>query len=231
MTERFAIYYAPAADHPLWARAAEWLGRDPLTGATSDSAVAGLERERLIPLTASARRYGFHATLKPPMELAEGVSGEDLAAAVAAFAAAESPLPIGQLRLVSIDGFLALVPQFQGLALTGFAGRVVERLDHLRAPLSTTERVRRLAGAPLSPRQIDLLDLYGYPYVMEQFKFHLTVTDRLDAADRPALEDAAGQWFAADIGAELVIDRLVLFHEAEPGAPFVRGTEFQLGTR
>jgi hypothetical protein len=231
MTERIAIYYAPAADDPLSARAAEWLGRDPLTGASFPGPVAGLARERLAPITASARRYGFHATIKPPMTLAGGTTPDELAAAVAALAAGEVPVPVGALRLAAIEGFLALVPEFQHLTLTSFAGRVVERLDRFRAPLSDEERNRRMAGGALSARQIDLLDFYGYPYVLDQFRFHMTLTDRLAAGDRAGIEMAARGWFADWDGHDIVLDRLVLFHEAAPGAPFTRGAEFLLGER
>jgi hypothetical protein len=165
------------------------------------------------------------------MALADGFTAGDLAAAVAALAAAEVPVMVGSLRLAVIDGFLALVPAFQHLTLTSFAGRVVERLDRFRAPLSEAERQRRLAGGTLSARQIDLLDFYGYPHVLDPFRFHMTLTDRLAPADRPEIEAAARGWFADWEGRELVLDRLVLFHEAAPGAPFARGAEFLLGER
>ena len=54
MSQRFAIYYAPAVTDLLWDRASVWLGRDPATGLTYDGAVAGLERTRLLNLTQSA---------------------------------------------------------------------------------------------------------------------------------------------------------------------------------
>lgn len=229
MPHRFAIYFAPAAGHPLWVRAAEWLGRDPLTGAVHTAAVAGLDRELLDAHSVSARRYGFHATIKAPMRLAAGVNEADLMTALTQFAAAEAPVSLGPMRLHLIDGFLALVPERQPDALTAFAARVVETFEPHRAPLSAGDRERRVAPGHLSARQVELLDQFGYPYTHEQFQFHMTLTDRLPDAVRPTIVAAAEQHFAADQGAELVLDRLALFTEAEPGAPFLRGPEFLLG--
>ena len=86
MTERFAIYFAPSAHSALWERASTWLGRDAQSGDLSDGAVAGINRDRLLNLTQSANRYGFHATLKAPMALIEGSSEADLRAALTEFA-------------------------------------------------------------------------------------------------------------------------------------------------
>lgn len=228
MTERYAIYYAPAEDDPLWGRAAEWLGRDPSDGSSFATPVAGIERDRLVALTVSARRYGFHATMKPPMPLGDGKTAEALAEALGAFAATQAPVEIGPLRVASLDGFLALIPDDQPPALTDLAGRVVEHFDEYRAPLDEFERTRRLAGGPLSDRQIELLERFGYPYVLDQFRFHMTLTDRLAEADHADLERAAESWFASDVGTVRRLDRLALFHESEPGAPFARVAEFVL---
>ena len=62
---RVAVYYAPAADDPLWARGCTWLGRDPETGVELPQPdIDGIAAQVTEP-----RRYGFHATLKPPMQL------------------------------------------------------------------------------------------------------------------------------------------------------------------
>ena len=227
MSERFAIYFAPAAANPLWRRATEWLGRDPASNAAFDTDIAGLPRQRLTDLTVSARRYGFHATLKAPLALAEGTSRDALEAALDTFGRGRVPVPVGRLRLTLLDGFLALVPERQGEALTDFAGQVVVHFDHFRRPMTGAERQKRVAGG-LSAYQIDLLDRHGYPYVMDQFLFHMTLTDRLAEADREAVLAAATQWFAPLLGEDVLLDRLALFHEPRPGAPFTREADFPL---
>lgn len=228
MPERFAIYYAPGADEPLWLKAAEWLGRDPLTGATLDGPLAGTTRDALFDRSVSARRYGFHATIKAPMLLREGKSRAELEHALAAFAEESEPVAIGRLKLALIDGFLALIPANQTAELTDFAGEVVEAFEPFRALPSAAERERRLKGGNLSERQIELMDRFGYPYVFEQFRLHMTLTDRLPEAEREAYTRAAAAHFGALAEAETVLDRLVLFHEPEAGAPFMRLGDFML---
>lgn len=226
MTERFAIYYAPSATSNLWERAATWLGRDAADGDLFGGPVAGIDRDRLLNLTQSANRYGFHATLKAPMALADGTSEADLRAALTAFAGQHQPVDLGKPRLASLDGFLALLVEPSD-ALQDFAAHVVETFDDFRAPMSVKDRAAR-AGRNLSERQIELLDAYGYPYVFEEFRFHMTLTDRLAAADAADIAQAAKTWFTPVLDEPILLDRLSLFHEPEAGKPFRRTADFKL---
>ena len=228
MTERFAIYFAPAATSNLWERAATWLGRDAADGDLFSGPVAGIDRDRLLNLTQSANRYGFHATLKAPMALIDGASEADLRAALADFAPKHQPIGLGRLKLASLQGFLALMVDGENEALQDFAAHVVEDFDPFRAPMSVKDRAAR-AGNGLSERQIELLDAYGYPYVFEQFRFHMTLTDRLSEADAPELAKAAATWFGPVLEEPVILDRLSLFHEQEAGKPFRRVGDFKLG--
>jgi putative phosphonate metabolism protein len=228
MTERFAIYFAPSATSNLWERAATWLGRDASDGDTFSGPVAGIDRDRLLNLTQSANRYGFHATLKAPMALADGATEADLRAALAGFAQRHQPVDLGKPRLASLQGFLALMVADND-ALQDFAAHVVEDFDTMRAPMSVKDRATR-AGKGLSERQIELLDAYGYPYVFEEFRFHMTLTDRLGEADAAEITQAANTWFAPVLDEPLLLDRLSLFHEPEAGKPFRRIADFKLGT-
>lgn len=227
MTERFAIYYAPSANSPLWDRASAWLGRDPLTNEAFDGSIAGIERGRLLNLTQSANRYAFHATIKPPMALA-GATIEDLRQALAAFAQKHQPFSLGQLTVASLDGFLALVPVDDNEALQDFAATVVEEFEPFRAELSIKDRAARLARG-LTPRQEELLDAYGYPYVFDEFRFHMTLTDRLPEEDRAEIMAAAQAWFAPELVEPVMFDRLVLYHEPEAGTLFRRLEDYKLG--
>ncbi|HEY9012426.1 MAG TPA: DUF1045 domain-containing protein [Devosia sp.] len=229
MPERFAIYYAPPTTSELWQRAARWLGRDPATGNVSNADIPGIDGERLTTLTPSATRYGFHATLKPPMALAEGKTAEDLEEAMQRFVLRNGQVSIGRLELRLLDGFLALTPVEQSAELTAFAGRIVAEFDHFRAPMSEDERERRMRS-DLTPYQIGLLDHYGYPYVMDEFRFHMTLTDRLALDAREEVIAVAADWFAPVLDRPYVLDRLSLFAEPEPGAPFLRRADFPLST-
>jgi len=229
MPQRYGIYFAPATTSELWALATAWLGRDALTEAAVEADIGDLAFARRFAITISARRYGFHATLKAPMALDAKLEGKDLDRAMKAWAETVAPIDIGPIVLRPIEGFLALVPDVQSQALTDFVQRIVADFDGFRAPVSEADRAKRIAASKLTPRQIELLDQFGYPYVMEQFLFHMTLTDRLKPEDQAEVAAAAAQWFAPVAGKDLLLDRLVLFHEAEPGAPFKRLRDYPLG--
>lgn len=182
--KRFAIYYAPPAG-PLAEFAANWLGWDPATAEERPHpAISGLPLP-VETLTATPRKYGFHGTIKPPFRLAHDATPGDLQAATAALAARLAPVSLPGLRLAKINGFLCLVPDGDTAPLCTLAAEGVRALDPLRAPLTIAEMNRRRPET-LSHRQRDLLDQWGYPYVMEEFRFHLTLTGDLE----PELADA-----------------------------------------
>ena len=228
MTERFAIYFAPSATSNLWERAATWLGRDAADGDLFSGPVAGIDRDRLLNLTQSANRYGFHATIKAPMALVDGASEAELRVALAEFAPKHQPIDLGQLQLASLQGFLALMLDGENEALQDFAAHVVEDFDPFRAPMSIKDRAARASNG-LSERQLELLDAYGYPYVFEEFRFHMTLTDRLGEADARDIATAAHTWFGPILDEPVLLDRLALFHEQEAGKPFRRVGDFKLG--
>jgi hypothetical protein len=202
MTARYAIYFAPARDSLLWEAAQDWLLQPDLEA-----------------MTVSARRYGFHATIKAPM----GLNGDlaELDAALAAFAVEHRPVPLVGLAPRLLDGFLALTTEPQPRALTDVAAAAVQAFEPFREPLNATELARRLS-APLNARQVELVHEFGYPYVLEQFLFHMTLTDRLPADLREAMVERAARWFVPALARPVMLDRLVLFAEPEPGAAFER---------
>ena len=107
------------------------------------------------------------------------------------------------------------------------AAAVVEDFDGFRSALTEAERTRR-QGA-LTPRQAVLLEQFGYPYVAEEFKFHMTLTDRIeDLAERARFAGAVTDFFAFMADEPIVLDRLTLFREAAPGAPFMRLRDYML---
>ena len=229
MSERFAIYYAPPTSSELWQRAARWLGRDAATGNVPNEGIAGIEGQTLTAITPSATRYGFHATLKAPFALAPGKTQAELESALQTFSLRHGRVPLGTLELRLLDGFLALTAVVQSEELTAFAGKVVAEFDAFRAPMSAGERERRLKSG-LTAYQIGLLDHYGYPYVMDQFLFHMTLTDRMDAGMQEAVVAAAAEWFAPVLEMPVVLDRLSLYYEPEAGGPFLRRADFPLST-
>jgi len=181
---RFGIYYLPPADGEWAAFGARWLGWDAAGG----RAVAQYDLAGLAAMPATPRKYGFHATLKPPFRLAPGRDSAGLAEATAALAGTLPPVTLPGLEAAAPGRFLALVPPGACPALCDMAARLVRDLDVFRAPLSEAELARR-RGA-LTARQEANLVCWGYPYVMADFRFHLTLTGKLPAPARAEAQAA-----------------------------------------
>lgn len=221
MHVRYALYFAPSADDPLNLTAAEWLGRDAYNNVGyARAAEGGLSAEDLDALTTDPRRYGFHATLKAPFHLAEGKSEADLLKAMEAFAADTSAFDIPSVIVGQLGHFFALVPESLHPPLQQFAADVVETFEPFRAPLSEADIARRKPDR-LPPGQRDNLMRWGYPYVFDDFRFHMTLTGPVPEAQAPVMAGILADRFASFIGRPLRIDGLVLFVEPERGAPFL----------
>jgi putative phosphonate metabolism protein len=212
---RYAVYFAPEPSSPLWRFGSGVIGYDAATGHELPYlTTAGLPAESWRALTAEPRRDGFHAALKAPFELVDGADADDLLAAAEKLALSLETISLARLRMADIGRFIALVPSEASVPLHVLADQSVTRLDHLRAPLGEADRARRLASA-LTARQIALLDQYGYPYVLEEFRFHMTLTGPIpDAAQRDAVRDALSALYAEAVPPErLVLDRIAVFRQ------------------
>ena len=210
--QRYAVYYAPQAGDFADA-GAQWLGRDAATGLTVPQPAQPMA---LADWTAQPRRYGFHATLKPPFRLASGLGPTDLQRAVQALAHRLPAVSLSALGFVDLAGFLALVPVGDSAALSALAAAVVARLDPFRAAPTPADIARRNPDR-LTPRQRDLLNLYGYPFVLDQFRFHLTLSAPLSKADLAALRSLAAAHFARHLPRRFCVADLCLFGEATDG--------------
>lgn len=205
--KRYAIYYAPPSGDFADAAAA-WLGWDVARGSAVDQ-----PDPRLVDITADPRKYGFHATIKAPFRLADDATFDDLLTGFTTLAARLSPVHLTGLHMVHLEGFLALIPIDPSPALQDMAAQIVHDLDRFRAPLNAAEIARRRPET-LTPRQRALLDTYGYPYVLEQFQFHMTLTGR---SDDPSVKAAAQAHFHGMIPAPLSINDLCLMGEDDLG--------------
>lgn len=210
---RYAIYFAPDADRALTRFGAETLGYDAYSGHDIDhprSVVADFPD--WADISAAPRKYGFHGTLKAPFSLTEGKSEADLLAAIEDFAAEPREIPLIAPVVRTISGFTAIVPDEADDELELLAEACVRDFDSFRAPMTAEDRARRKPDA-LTPRQIEHLDDWGYPYVFEDFRFHMTLTGRLDE-ERGAAVLALLQHRFAELGIdELPIDSIALFRQ------------------
>jgi putative phosphonate metabolism protein len=225
---RYALYYAPRPDDPLAVFTRQWLGRDPETGLVCDRpALPDVAPSELKTITAEPRRYGFHGTLKAPFALAEGFGEPDLLSAVADWTQRQAPAAIGSLKLAVIHDFFALVPEGTPPSLSEFAAVCVRDFDHFRAPL-TEEEIARRRRASLTDRQDALMLLWGYPYVMEEFRFHLTLTGRLGADDQARVRPALERLTRPFCGEPLVIRDIAVFFQEQQEAAFRVRARFPL---
>ena len=187
MSRRYAIYYAPPEGSALESFGRAWIGRDHVTGAgVVRPEVAGVAPEQLDEITAFPRTYGFHATLKAPFALAEGTTAADLHDAARDFAATRPPFIGPRLEVTALSAFIALTLAAPCPEMDALAADCVRVFERFRAPLTEDDLARRRAGR-LSPRQDAHLVRFGYPYVFEDFHFHMTLTGPLDAPQREAM--------------------------------------------
>ncbi|MDO5648280.1 DUF1045 domain-containing protein [Paracoccus sp. (in: a-proteobacteria)] len=189
--DRYAIYYVPRAGD-FADQMAAWLGWDLAQGRAVAHPVLDLPRP-VADLTRSPRRYGFHGTIRAPFRPGDGVTQDAIIARADDLARAFAPLRFDGVELVDLHGFLALTPVGGQGALNDLAAHVVRGTNDLRAPLNDADIARRNPDR-LTPHQRGLLDQWGYPFVMDQFRFHLTLTDHLPDAERGAVADALRGW-------------------------------------
>jgi putative phosphonate metabolism protein len=217
---RYAIYFAAGSDSALSRFGAELLGYDAYTG---NELPFPADASQLAPdwrdITADPRKYGFHGTLKAPMALAPARTEAELLAACAAFAGETRTIPVIRPVVDAISGFIAVIPAEPIGALQELAADCVRAFDGFRTALTAEDRARR-RPEKLSERQRDYLDRWGYPYVMEEFRFHMTLTGRLEAERRsPILQMLRARFAALGLDA-LAIDRIALFKQDDAGARF-----------
>ncbi len=221
MSSRFALYLAPPPDSALWRFGSRVLGRDAATGAAIEGfAPEGYTPEAWREIAAEPRRYGFHATLKAPMRLAIGKSAQELEAAIDTLASEFAPFDVGPLTMSVLKsgddlGFVALTPSRRSAELAELEPRALIALDNFRAPATEAEIARRRPER-LTARQREHLAAYGYPYVLEDFRLHFTLTRAVSAPEK--LAEKLAKDFAREVSnPSLRIDALVLFEQPAGG--------------
>jgi putative phosphonate metabolism protein len=213
---RYAVYFAPPAASALWRFGCSVLGLDVETGEAAPlPALRRFDAETWQSITAEPRKYGFHGTLKAPFRLAPGRTVQELDAACSRFAQERARFACAGMAVTAIGRFLALKTVQPCTALDRLAAACVSAFDDFRAPLSEGETERRLR-APLSERQRDHLVRWGYPYVFEDFRFHMTLTGALDEEMRGLAEAELREHFALS-GADgsLIVSEIALYRQDE----------------
>ncbi len=226
---RYAIYFAPKPTSRLWGFGSSVIGYDAETGSECrQPVIPGISSEDFTDRTADPRQYGFHATLKPPFSLADDTTIDHLLAAAHAFALTRNSFVLPSLEVAAIGAFLALVPSSQSPDLHDLADATVRAFDAYRAPLTASDRERRLKS-PLTQRQISYLDTWGYPYVFEEFRFHMTLTGRLHHDERDTVRKALSDLYRPLAG-PVEISEIAVFQQPARDQRFSILTRIALGS-
>ena len=218
---RYAIYYTSAPDSALTRFANTWLRRNPWNGRNLTDHYGSTA------WTAAPRRYGWHATLKAPFHLHPDRNKAELVDALAEFAWGTDAFDVS-LRLARLGSFLAMVLAEPSESMHCLATECVRRFDHFRKPMTSGEMARRNA-ANLSERQRELLATWGYPYVFDEFRFHMTLTDSLRGPEAQTAEHALRPLVAKFENGPVSVASIFLFEQLKADAPFVISAEFPLG--
>ena len=212
MFERYAIFYTPIG--PLADFGARWLGWDSAKGhAVPHPVVDGVD---VALVTATPRKYGLHGTLKAPFRLAEGTDLEQLQRASADFASRHRAFGIGTLELRHDAGFVALRPKTEAKAMQDFAAAVVTAFEPFRAPLRDADIARRRKSQLTDRQDRQMLD-WGYPFVFEDFHFHLTLTGALPANDAATVVAALHPHLNPVVPNPFIIDAITLMGQDQTG--------------
>jgi len=217
---RYAVYFVPPADTPLYRFGASVIGYDAFSGRLipfPDSIAAKVGDWK--DLTIDPRKYGFHATLKAPISLAKGCDEKGLVAAISSFASTPRTIPVITPVVRALGSFIAVVPDAPSPALQTLASDCVSEFDAFRAPLRAEDRLRRNVSS-LTDQQIAHLDRWGYPYVFEEFRFHMTLTGSILIKQQATIVAVLREHFAELNLKTVPIDALTLLRQNDKTSNF-----------
>lgn len=214
--KRVALFFAPESKSALAEFGANWLGWDVEAGqAAAHPLIEGLPAD-ISQITQTPRKYGFHGTLKAPFRLAEGKSLADLKHAVGDFCTRRKAFSIGIMKVSQLGPFVAIIPASDAIDLGQFATDVVRKFDDFRAPLNEAEIAKR-RQSNLSDYQDQLMLQWGYPYIFDQFRFHLTLSGKLSEADAATVQHVLDAHLTNILSDPVPVVDLCLFGEREDG--------------
>ncbi|MFK8079904.1 MAG: DUF1045 domain-containing protein [Granulosicoccus sp.] len=225
MSARYAVFFCPDDASDLAAYGRQVLGR----GADGSQFVAPNDgfpdQHTWTELAATPAHYGFHATLKAPFHLAEGLSEEGLLTAVERLAMQQKCIIMQSLKPRVLSGFAALCFENQPPAVAELASQCVEQLELFRAPLTQADLNRRNPDQ-LNDSQRKNLFRFGYPYVMDEFRFHMTLTGTLQLSEHREYFNWLQKRFDSLVPDAPTLDRLAVFWQPDRKKAFTRLEEF-----
>ena len=139
-------------------------------------------------------------------------------------------MTLAGLKVTALGRFVALTPATESQPLQDLAFDIVQAFERFRAPLSEADLARRLQS-PLTPAHRAYLEAYGYPYVGDAFRFHMTLTGSLpEAAVEPAQATLTKAYEAALPTGPVAIDRFAIFRQETRDSRFRLVDAFDLAS-
>lgn len=230
MSSRAAIFFAPSIESPLWQTGSRWLGRDAHSGESwSTSPLADLPQGEWQQLTRKPRYWGFHAMLKPAFALRSTKTLANLSQRLGSFAETQRAFYAPPLMLGNLGGFFALMFAAACAEIDDLAAACTQEFDGFRQPVLKDDLYLQWQATALSPRQLQLLDCWEYPYLFDEYRFHFTLTDTVAQEERPRLRSLLAPLFSPLCRDPLRVDTLCLFAQATPEQPFALIERYPLG--
>ena len=225
-SQRFAIYFSPEIDSNLHRIGSQWLGRDSNSGESiKQPNIKGVSSSYFYSVTKTPRRYGFHATLKAPFRLNTKFTLKDLCAQIHRLSALSKPFSIN-LKVQKLGNFIALMMNPNEQKMQNLASQLVENLDQFRAPLHQKEIDKRRMSNLTTSENKNLLQ-WGYPYVFDDFRFHMTLTEKIPCkSDQEFTVNAASSHFSEDLDRATKVNSISLFFQESSEADFLQIQQF-----
>ena len=225
MNARYGIFSCPDDSTPLAAFGEQALGRRADGSSIEISSDSYPDAEMASSLRKTPAHYGFHATLKAPFQLAEGASETALLEAVEQLAVRQKPVHMYALSPRVLTNFVALAFETQPLAIAALAEQCVIGLEGLREPMSA-EDISRRQPAKLNSTQRSYLHRYGYPYVLSEFQFHMTLTGEFNQSTHKVYGDWLNSLYGRIVCEAPTLDRLAVVWQPDRVSPFKRIAQF-----
>jgi hypothetical protein len=204
---RYAIGYAPRADSPLGQFGRAWFDNETGTG-----------QSRLARLAAAPNRDRLYANLLPPFALRAGMVPGALKTRLQSFAGRRKPLQTGPLALLAFRGALGLAPSARTPSLDWVAAQCFAAFDCFRAPADEIDR-NRWRQEPLTDHQRLLLEIWGSPFVLGEYRFHMLLTEPLDTPRQKKVAQAIWPLLEEVCIQGIEIEALTLFGDPGHGRP------------
>ncbi len=218
--ERYALYYAPALGTELAFKGNSWLGRDPETGeALQRPNFSSLASHQMSQWLSAPARYGFHATIRAPFRLKAGASIDQLDDCLTRAIQSQSPVISSSLTIRKFSSFYALCPSDAHAQINTLAAYFVRLLEPFRASLDAFELSRR-RQVPLTVQQDENLVNWGYPFVFDEFRFHMTLSGNVPNTEQDTFERILDEYWAPVLKEPFQLSQLCLFGDPGGGLPF-----------